>query len=269
MFGSGFGVGLTVADLAPPVFGPPPGMWAPSLGELLPVAARSAVEKATELQRVQRLKAELAAYEVELVAGFAADRPASLDRQPDQPGAAAGAHAAPVGVSEFFPDELALALNCSRAAASALTEHALALTGPLTATLGALAAGELDWSRARTIATELGGPARDTDPRVVTAVEAAVLPEAAGLSIRRLTERLRRELTARDAAASDRRREQAHRAIAVEWRPVGDGWASWSPACPTSWPPPARPPSTNWRGGPSGPGTTGRSACCARASWST
>ncbi len=77
MFGSGFGVGLTVADLAPlpPEFGPPV-TCSPPLAQLLPVYARSPEEKALELQRVQRAKAELAAYEVELVAGFAADRPA-------------------------------------------------------------------------------------------------------------------------------------------------------------------------------------------------
>ena len=84
-FGGGFGVGLTVADLMPPEFGPPVTV-SPSLGELLPVYARTAEEKAAELQRVQRLKAELAADEVELVAAFAADRPASLDRQPGEPG---------------------------------------------------------------------------------------------------------------------------------------------------------------------------------------
>ena len=81
--GVGYGVGLTVADLAPlpPEFGPPVPS-SPPLGDLLPVYARSPEEKAAELQRVQRLEAELAAFELELVAGFAADRPASADRQP-------------------------------------------------------------------------------------------------------------------------------------------------------------------------------------------
>ena len=83
---------------------------------MLPVYARTAAGKAAELQRVQQLKAELAAYEVELVAGFAADRPAALDRRPGQPGAAAaGQDAGPEGVSECFADELALTLNCARA----------------------------------------------------------------------------------------------------------------------------------------------------------
>src|SRR3712207_593789 len=225
-FGGGFGVGLTVADLMPPSpeFGPPV-TAAPSLGELLPVYARTAAEKAAELQRVQRLKAELTAYEVELVAAFAADRPAALDRQPGEPGAAADREvdAAPAGVSESFADELALTLNCARATASTLSEHALTLTRSLTTTLAELAQGRLDWARARTFAEELGWTVRGTDPQVVAAVEAEVLPEASSLSIRKLKARLRAELAARDAAASDRRREKAHRAVAVKTRPVGDG----------------------------------------------
>src|SRR5918997_6418594 len=141
--GGGFGVGLTVTDLAPPSpeVGPPV-TASPSLDEVLPVYARSPEEKALELQRVQRLKAELAAYELELVAAFAADRPASVDQQPGEPGAATSEDdLAPEGVSEFFPDELALTLNCARAMATTLIGHALTLTGPLPATLAELAAG--------------------------------------------------------------------------------------------------------------------------------
>src|SRR4051812_10790290 len=54
-FGGGFGVGLTVADLTPPEGGPPI-TASPSLGEVLPVHARTAEEKALELQRVQQLE---------------------------------------------------------------------------------------------------------------------------------------------------------------------------------------------------------------------
>ncbi|TFV57124.1 HNH endonuclease [Geodermatophilus sp. DF01-2] len=227
--GGGYGVGLTVTDVELPLVAPPGTAW-PSLGELLPVHARSPEEKALELQRVQQLKAELAAYELELVAALAADRPASADRQPGQPGAAADAGndavpgvGAPEGVSEFFADELALTVNCARATATTLTEYALTLTGPLRATHAELTQGRLDWPRARAMAAELGWKIRDTDPDIVAAVEAAVLPDAAGLSVRKLKERLRAELAARNAAASDRRREQAHRAVNVRRRPVGDG----------------------------------------------
>ncbi|SDO71728.1 HNH endonuclease signature motif containing protein [Geodermatophilus sp. DSM 45219] len=228
-FGGGFGVGLTVADLAPAAVGPPV-VGSPVLAEVLPVYARTAAEKAAELERVQRVKAELAAYEVELVAAFAADRPDTLDRQPGQRGAAAGAGdgsvpgpGAPAGVSEFFADELALVLNCSRTAASVLAEHASTLTGTLRATLAALAQGRLDWSRARTIAEELGDKVRGTHPQVLAAVEAAVLPEAMSLSVRRLRDRLRAELAARDAAAVDRARARAQRAVDVRRRPAADG----------------------------------------------
>jgi hypothetical protein len=103
--GGGFGVGLTVADLASPSpgFGPPV-TSVPSLGELLPVSARSPEEKAAELQRVDEMEAALAAYELELVAGFAADRPASEDRQPGEPGAAACEDTAPEGALASSPD---------------------------------------------------------------------------------------------------------------------------------------------------------------------
>ncbi len=85
--GAGFGVGLTVTDVELPLV-PPPGTSVPSLGEVLPVCARSPEEKAFELQRVDKVEAALAAYKLELVAGFAADRPASADQQPGEPGAA-------------------------------------------------------------------------------------------------------------------------------------------------------------------------------------
>ncbi|MGY1704713.1 HNH endonuclease, partial [Geodermatophilus sp. SYSU D00697] len=74
------------------------------LSDALPVHARSAEEKAAELQRLQQLEAMLTAYELDLVAGLAADRPDRFDRRPDQPGAAAGGWGGPgrpEGVSEF------------------------------------------------------------------------------------------------------------------------------------------------------------------------
>jgi hypothetical protein len=146
-------------------------------------------QKALQLQRVQEAKSVLAGYEAELVEGLASDRPASDDRQRCQPGAASGEWAAALldeGVSEFFPDELALILNCSRAGATQLWEWATTLRRRLPATWAALADGWLDWPRARAIAAELGWPARESPDDVVAAVERAVLPQATGLSITRV-----------------------------------------------------------------------------------
>src|SRR3954449_11445394 len=69
--GSGFGVGLTVAELALPP-GHPVDPVPVQLADALPVHARSAEEKAFELQRLQQLKAMLAAYELDLVGGWPA-----------------------------------------------------------------------------------------------------------------------------------------------------------------------------------------------------
>ncbi|MGY1593591.1 hypothetical protein ACI79D_16580 [Geodermatophilus sp. SYSU D00708] len=181
--GSGFGVGLTVAPLELPA-GMPVDPVPVQLSDALPVHARSPEEKAAELQRLQQLEAMLAAYELDLVAGLAADRPDTFDRTPGQPGAAAAdaerGPGQPAGVSEFFADELALVLNTFRAAASALIDQAAALSGTLPGTRAALAEGRLDWPRARAIAAELGWKARATDPAILAAVEAAVLPRARG-----------------------------------------------------------------------------------------
>ena len=126
-----FGVGVTVAAAAPVRArrlgaagrrGPRPSR----LGELLPVERMTAEQKAANLELVAEAEAQLAAFKAELVAGLATDRPARDDRQRGEVGAASGEWAAQLldeGVSEFFPDELALILNCSRAAATQLWER--------------------------------------------------------------------------------------------------------------------------------------------------
>ncbi|GAB3352903.1 HNH endonuclease signature motif containing protein [Modestobacter lapidis] len=234
--GGDYGVGVTVTPLvaAPwPADLTPPGVTShpARLGELLPVASRTDDELAAELQRVVRLESMLAAYKAELVTTFADRRPLTLDRSPDDPGAAspgwppAPGQEAPAGVSEFFADELALVLNCSRAGATTLADHSMTLLNRLPATWAALADGELDWPRARGLAEELGWPARGTDPQIVAEVEAAVLPTAARLSVKGLRAAARRELLRRDAAAADRCRERAERLADVTVRPAGDGMA--------------------------------------------
>ncbi|NEK60488.1 DUF222 domain-containing protein, partial [Geodermatophilus sabuli] len=113
----------------------------------------------------------------------------------------------------------------SRSAASVLIDQAVTLVGKLPGTWAALADGRLDWPRARAVAHELGWKARSTDPLVIGAVEAAVLPTAMELSVRQLTAVVRRELTARDAAAAEARRRDAEAAADVTVRPAGDGMA--------------------------------------------
>lgn len=134
----------------------------------------------------------------------------------------------PDGVSEFVLDELALILNTSRTAAVMTLDLAETLHARLPATRDALATGRLDPSRVRAIAAELGRPADDSDPAVIAAVEAAVLPVAKDLSVRRLRELVQRELVALDSAAEDRRRKQARDAADVKVRRVGNGMSELS-----------------------------------------
>jgi hypothetical protein len=226
-----FGVGVTVASLHPDPWPDvlPAGVVSsrPSrLGDLLPVALMTPEQKAVQLQRVQEAKSVLAAYEAELVVGLATDRPASDDRQRSQPGAASGEWAAQLldeDVSEFFADELALILNCSRTAATLQWESSTTLRKRLPSTWASLADGWLDWPRARAIAAELGWPARETPDDVLAAIEAVVLPQATGLSITRLKALVRKELIRADPAAADRHRKKAERDADVTVRGIGNG----------------------------------------------
>jgi hypothetical protein len=102
-------------------------------------------------------------------------------------------------------------------------EQSTTLLRRLPSTWAALADGALDWPRARAMAAELGWPARESPDDVVAAVEAAVLPQAAELSITRLRALVRRELVKADPAAADRRREKAERDADVTAHGIGDG----------------------------------------------
>ena len=226
-----YAVGVTVMPVPDPPF---PGEFEDldrfaepeTLPEMLP-RGRTAAENAALLQQIAVAEAMLAGLRVQAVMEMAAERPSYTDRRPGQPGAAGAGEVAgpgaPEEVGEFFADELAMVLNCSRTAASVLADQCAALWEKRPATLAALDAGTLDWPRARAIAGQLGCKARGVDPEVVAEVEAAVLPEAGELSITQLTAAVRRELVARDAAAADRRRQDAERGCDVTVRPLGDG----------------------------------------------
>ena len=217
--GGGFGVGLTVHQLDVPSWaaedaatvGPD---WHPArLGELMPAAARCDAGLAEELRRANIADSRLWAYRMEMVAQLAARRGADRDRARGRPGAAAPGWTAPSwvleGVSEFFPDELAMIMNCSRAEATRLIEVALTLTHRLPGTWAALADGELNWPRARAVAEEVDRHGPDIDLHLLATVEAVVLPQAAELPVTRLRSLIRTEIVRRDAEAAERRRAQA------------------------------------------------------------
>ncbi|MGY2004587.1 DUF222 domain-containing protein [Blastococcus sp. SYSU DS1024] len=220
----GFAVGVTVAPVsdAPSPWeleDPDPQRWDEPLSAWLP-ARRSAAQAAELLGQIVAAEARLAALRAELVMDLAAARPAPADLLP---GGERAGQVGPPEVSEFVPDELAAVQNCSRTAAVTQLEHAHVLTTVLPATFAALRLGRLDWPRARAIAAEVAATGADTDPGVIAAAEAAVLPGAVELGVGKLRAAVRTELLARDAAAADRRREARRRAADVTVRPVGDG----------------------------------------------
>ncbi|NEK86324.1 DUF222 domain-containing protein [Blastococcus saxobsidens] len=230
---AGFAVGVTVLPVDPlpspwELADPDPLPCAEPLSAWLP-ARRSAAEAAALLGQVVAAEAQLAALRVELVMDLAAARPAPADPLPggERPG-----QTGPPDASEFVPDELAAAQNCSRAAAVTLLEHAEVLTTVLPATFSELRMGRLDWPRARAIAAEVAAVGRETDPAVIAGAEAAVLPVASELGVGRLREAVRAELIARDAAAADRRREHRRRGTDVTVRPVGDGMSEFRALLP-------------------------------------
>lgn len=225
--GGGFGVGLTVNQLAmpsrPAELMPAEQEWHPArLGELMPVASRTNAEIAEEMRRASIADSRLWAYRVEMIVQLAVRCSDDRDRPAGVPGAASpswsGQSPLPAGVSEFFPDELALILNCSRGEATRLTSLAWTLWHRLPDTWAALADGELTWSRARAIAAEINRYGPDFDAHLVSTVEAAVLPQAAELSVGRLQALVRTEVVRRDAEAAERRRRQARSAADVVLR---------------------------------------------------
>src|SRR3954471_10432868 len=83
----------------------------------LPVSWLSPEEKAEELQRLQRNRARDAARGAELILGLAAHRPQQLGPPPRTPGARRGSWRPDgelPGVSDSFPAELSMVLNCGR-----------------------------------------------------------------------------------------------------------------------------------------------------------
>jgi hypothetical protein len=125
-----------------------------------------------------------------------------------------------------IPDEataqVSLALAMTRFGASWWADLAATLTWRLAATGAALAAGDIDLSRARLMA-EATGMLDDDSARVV---EAEVLPGAGTDTTSRLRAVLRRAVIAADPAGADRRRQEAEQRAKVSLYPDQEGTAT-------------------------------------------
>ncbi|WP_041775767.1 HNH endonuclease [Blastococcus saxobsidens] len=192
----------------------------------LPVSWLDDEEVAAELARIQRNRARDAAREADLILRLAELRPDVDDPPPGAPGARnrAWRRTDPEfpGVSEFFADEVAHAINLGRGTAAFRARRAHTWRESLPATFAALRRGEIDERRAGVLADAL----QHTTPELARAVEAALLPEMDDLSVARLRSRALELLAERDATAMDERHEEAKQAADVRCRDTGDGMAT-------------------------------------------
>ena len=134
----------------------------------------------------------------------------------------------PAGVSEFTADEVALALTLTRRSAGAQLDLALALAArPGTAAM--LEAGEIDLLKARVIIDGITGLA----PGHAAAVEAAVLPEAPGMTSGQLRAAVAHAVLAADPDAARRDGKSSSRTPGWSAGPIRRGPRTWSAAaCP-------------------------------------
>ncbi len=148
------------------------------------------------------------------IAELARRRPA--DRTP-----AAAPGQFPARLSEFLPDEVAMALTLTQCAAQ--TQVALALDlAARPATAAALEGGRIDLRKARVILDAI----TPLSAEHAAAAEAAVLPAAAGQTTGELRTAVTAAVLALDPAAVRRRREEAEKAARVESWTGPDGTAT-------------------------------------------
>ncbi len=198
----------------------------PEPAPLPPVFALDDDELAAELGRLQRNRARDAAREAELILWLAQLRPDSDDPKPGSPGARRRSWRKTdpefPGVSEFFPDEVAHAINLGRGTAAFRARRAFTWRDNLPATFTAFARGELDERRAGVLAEVL----EHTSPELARAVEREVLTEAADLSLAELRRRAFALLAELDADAIAVRHEEAKKTADVRTYDTGDGMAA-------------------------------------------
>src|SRR4051812_38911985 len=157
----------------------------PAAEPRLPVAWLSDADVAAELSRIQRDRARKTAREAELILRMAELRP-----DDDPPTGTPGTRSRTwrktepefTGVSEFFPDEVAHAINLGRGTAAFRARRAYTWRDKLPATYAMLHRGELDDRRADVLADVL----EHSTPELAGAVEARLLGEAVELSVSKL-----------------------------------------------------------------------------------
>src|SRR4051812_42021231 len=174
----------------------------------LPVAWLSRQQKAAELAGIERSRAMRTAREAELILGLAEDCPEELDLPPEAPGARRDWRQTEPefpGVSEFFPDEVAHAINLGRGTAAFRARRAFTWRDDLPQTFAALRRGVIDERRAGVLAEVLA----HAQPELARAVEARLLPEAVELTVSRVKRRALELLLELDAEAAEKRHEQA------------------------------------------------------------
>jgi hypothetical protein len=189
----------------------------------------SADEWADRLEALERVKARLAAWEAEAVAGFEESLhgvSADLGHRHPEPGDRA---ATPVerrwvaGDLRSVADELALIFNMGKGHATSRIRTSCELVRNFPATLHALREGELTERAAFTIVSELS-VLDDIDD--IRAAEAAVLQWARTHPLTDIKQECRRAAAHQSPAASDKRHQRAHDERSVQMFPDGDGRAT-------------------------------------------
>jgi hypothetical protein len=183
-------------------------------------------QAAARLQLVQRRRARVAAEEAELILRMAELTPDDEDPATDHPGARSKdwRQTEPEfpGVSESFPDELALVLGVGRGTAAHRMRRAVTWRDSLPVTGAALRRGELDERRAQILADTLA----HTDPALAGRVEAVVMPEAHELGFAALKRRILAVLLELDPNSAEENRTLAEHDADVFVEPGADGRAT-------------------------------------------
>jgi hypothetical protein len=114
--------------------------------------------------------------------------------------------------ADYVYDEVAEALTLTSASADGLIRFATDVTGRLPGTFAALAAGDIDSLKARTIWQGTG----QIDEDAIHAIEAEVLPKAPRQTSGQIRAKIRRLIRRLDPEAADRRRAAAEKRRRVE-----------------------------------------------------